>query len=284
MTVVRILLIGLLFAGPAMAQTTRAPSELGHAAPRPGAPARPAATAVKPAPRTPVVHAPLPSHAQKPPPAKHAPKPPAKPPVRPTAKPAAKPPAHPPLPARPAARPPVKAAPAVVPPPVAVPPGAPTAPATPSPEPAPDPNKGAVTGQPIPRFMSLRFDDVNLRVGPGTRYPIDWVYHRRDLPVEVIRELDDWRLVQDQDNIRGWVRAQTLSPRRGFVVRGAERALRSKPADDASPVALLKPGVVGLLHACAAGKAWCEAEVGQYHGWLKRDDIYGVYTAETIGG
>jgi SH3-like domain-containing protein len=132
--------------------------------------------------------------------------------------------------------------------------------------------------------MSLRFDDVNLRVGPGTRYPIDWVYHRRDLPVEVIRELDDWRLVQDQDNVRGWVRAQTLSPRRGFVVRGAERALRSKAADDAPPVALLKPGVVGRIRACAATAAWCEAEVGTYHGWLKRDDFYGVYAGEAIGG
>jgi len=44
------------------------------------------------------------------------------------------------------------------------------------------------TGLPLPRFVSLRAAEVNLRTGPGVRYPIDWVYHRRGLPVEVIDE------------------------------------------------------------------------------------------------
>ena len=174
---------------------------------------------------------------------------------------------------------------APAPPPAPAPaPEADTTPLPVPPPPAQDPNKGAVTNLPIPRFMSLRFDDVNLRVGPGTRYPIDWVYHRRDLPVEIIRELDDWRLVKDQDNIQGWMRAQTLSPRRGFVVMGAERTLRAKPADDAPPVALLKPGVVGHLRSCAAGQDWCDAEIGTYRGWIRRADIYGLYPGEAFGG
>jgi SH3-like domain-containing protein len=182
-------------------------------------------------------------------------------------------------------KPPAKpAAPAPAP---AVPP-----PATPEPEPetlptppitAPDPTKGAVTGLPIPRFMSLRFDDVNLRRGPGTRYPIDWVYHRRDLPVEVIRELDDWRLVQDQDNVRGWVRAQTLSPRRGYAVRGGDVTLRATASDTAAPVAVLKVGVVGHLLACPLGQDWCNAEVGTYRGWLRRAAVYGLYPMEVVG-
>jgi SH3-like domain-containing protein len=175
---------------------------------------------------------------------------------------------------------PVPPAPAPPPPPPPAP-AAPPAPA-PAPAPAPDPTKGAVTGLPIPRFMSLRFDDVNLRVGPGTRYPIDWVYHRRELPLEVIRELDDWRLVQDQDNVRGWVRAQTLSPRRGFVVRGADVTLRAGAQDTAAPVAILKVGVVGHLIACPAGQDWCNAEVGKYRGWLRRAAIYGLYPNEAI--
>jgi SH3-like domain-containing protein len=159
-------------------------------------------------------------------------------------------------------------------------------PATPpaaEPPPAVDPNKGSVSGLALPRFMALRFDDVNLRVGPGTRYPIDWVYHRRDLPVEILRELDDWRLVQDQDSVRGWVRAPTLTPRRGFAVRDTERVLRGGAADDAAPVARLKPGVIGRVRSCAAGSIWCEVEVATYRGWLKRDEMYGVYPNEAIG-
>jgi SH3-like domain-containing protein len=207
--------------------------------------------------QTPVVQPQPNTHAQKP---KAKPKPVAKPGAKTATRPAVPPAA--PLPA-PAPEPEVLPAPPVQ---------------------APDPSKGSVTGLAIPRFMSLRFDDVNLRVGPGTRYPIDWVYHRRDLPVEIIRELEDWRLVQDQDNVRGWVRAQTLSPRRGFVVRGATQALRAKPADDAAAVAMLKPGVVGHLRVCAAGQSWCEAEIGAYRGWLKRDDVFGLYPDEAFGG
>ncbi len=241
-----LLFAALLLAAPVAAQTL--PTALGNSSP--GKPASP-----------PVVRSPANSHAVKPKPPAHSP---AKPGPKPAAKPAPKP---------------VVPAPALTPAPEPEPEALPTPPVQ-----AQDPNKGSVTGLAIPRFMSLRFDDVNLRVGPGMRYPIDWVYHRRDLPVEIIRELEDWRLVQDQDNVRGWVRAQTISPRRGFVVRGAEHALRAKPADDAPPVALLKPGVVGHIRACAAASAWCEVEVGTFKGFIRRDDFYGVYPNESFGG
>ena len=47
--------------------------------------------------------------------------------------------------------------------------------------------------------------------GPGTRYPIEWVYKRRDLPVEIQREFEVWRLVQDPEGIKGWVHQATLT-------------------------------------------------------------------------
>src|ERR1700761_4027499 len=77
-----------------------------------------------------------------------------------------------------------------------------TAPATPA-APERDLSKGSVTGLPVPRFVALRSDDVNLRAGPGTRYPIEWVFKRRDLPMEIEREFDVWRLVRDPDGVRG---------------------------------------------------------------------------------
>src|SRR5690348_12952439 len=87
-------------------------------------------------------------------------------------------------------------------------PTAPPKPAVIEPPKAPpeqDPNKGSVTQLPIPRFVSLRSDEVYLRAGPGTRYPIQWVYKRRDLPVEILREFDVWRLVEAPDGIKGWM-------------------------------------------------------------------------------
>ncbi len=85
---------------------------------------------------------------------------------------------------------------------------------------------------PLPRFASLKTDEVNLRTGPGLRYPIDWVYKRRDLPVEIEREFEVWRLIADSDGVKGWVHQATLVGRRTFVVVGAERTIRNAPKDD----------------------------------------------------
>ena len=107
-------------------------------------------------------------------------------------------------------------------PPAAAP--APQPPAPPPPEP-PKPTeaetaKGSNTGLPLPRFAALRSDEVNLRAGPGTRYPIEWIYKRRELPVQIQREFEVWRLVQDPDGIKGWVHQATLTGRRSFIVTG----------------------------------------------------------------
>ena len=158
-----------------------------------------------------------------------------------------------------------------------------TAPATaPVTERAPAPTIGAATNQPLPRWASFRTDEVNLRAGPGTRYPIEWVYRRVGLPVQIEREFEAWRLVTDQDGVKGWVHSATLQGRRGFAVKGKERPLRKSAADDAAPVALLKPGVVGRIRACEANAVWCEVQVTDYRGWLKRDEIWGVFAAEAV--
>jgi SH3-like domain-containing protein len=148
--------------------------------------------------------------------------------------------------------------------------------------PAAEAAKPSASGAALPRWASLRSDEVNLRTGPGTRYPVEWVYKRRDLPVEIEREFEVWRLVQDQDGVKGWVHQATLTGRRGFVVKGAERVLRRSASEDAGAVAVLKPGVVGRIRSCEAGKAWCEMQVGEYRGWLKRDDVWGIYPGEAV--
>jgi SH3-like domain-containing protein len=145
-----------------------------------------------------------------------------------------------------------------------------------------EPPKGSVTGLPLPRWASLRSDDVNLRAGPGTRYPIEWVYHRRDLPVQIEREFEVWRLVADQEGVKGWVHQATLTGRRSFVAWGGERVIRRSAADDAAAVARLQAGVVGRLRSCDAAASWCEVQVGEYRGFLRRSEIYGTYPGEAV--
>ncbi|MFW7268491.1 SH3 domain-containing protein [Gluconacetobacter sp. Hr-1-5] len=122
---------------------------------------------------------------------------------------------------------------------VAIPPAA-----MPAEPPAPT-DKGSVTGLPLPRFAALRADEVNMRSGPGQRYPIEWVYHRRDLPVKIEREFDVWRLVEDSDGQKGWVHQATLVGTRSFVIPGlppvdpapAAPPAPSTPATAGAPVA-----------------------------------------------
>ena len=188
--------------------------------------------------------------------------------------------------AKPAPKPAVKAAPAVAAAAAAagVAAGAAVvAPAAPEP-PKIDPAKGTATGLQLPRWAAFRSDEVNLRSGPGMQYPIDWVYHRRDLPVRIEREFGVWRLIEDQDGTKGWVHQATLTGQRGFLVPGADaRTLRASGSETANAVALLKPGVVGTIRGCAADAAWCEVQAGSYRGWLRRTDMLGVDPGEAVG-
>ncbi len=152
------------------------------------------------------------------------------------------------------------------------------------PEPPPEPaNVGSNTKLPLPRYASLKSDDVNMRTGPGERYPVLWTYQRRDLPVKIEREFDIWRYVEDMDGIKGWVQAGFLAGHRSFVITGTDdRTLRADGSDTADAVAILKPGVVGRIRACDAAKDWCEVQVQGYRGWLRRTDMWGVDQGEAI--
>lgn len=162
-------------------------------------------------------------------------------------------------------------------------------PAEPTPPPAPPaeraPTTGSVTGLPLPRFAALRSDEVNMRSGPGTRFPIEWTYQRRELPVEIVREFELWRRIRDPEGTEGWVHQSTLMGRRSFIVRGApgsEVMLRRRAEDQAQPVARLRPGVVGRLRGCELNSPWCEAQIGEFRGHIRRADIWGVGPTEEV--
>jgi SH3-like domain-containing protein len=151
------------------------------------------------------------------------------------------------------------------------------------PKPAPE---ATDTGEPppkLPRFEALKTDDTNMRKGPGQRYPIEWVYKRHDLPLEVERQYDVWRYVRDPDGVEGWVHQVTLSDRRTFMIQDKDATLRSDPNDTASPVAQLKVGVIGRLRECDQGSNWCKVQVSGYRGYLRRDQLWGLLPDEVVG-
>jgi SH3-like domain-containing protein len=136
---------------------------------------------------------------------------------------------------------------------------------------------------PLPRFASLDSNEVNLRAGPGTDYPILWVYQRKGLPVEIIQEFDTWRRIRDRDGTVGWVQQGLLSGKRGALVIDEARTLRTDPTGGAKAVAILQPGVVAEIAECGTDN-WCRMEVKGYKGWLRRDDFWGTYPDEVFEG
>ena len=148
-----------------------------------------------------------------------------------------------------------------------------------------EPQKGGVTGLPLPRFVSLRADEVNLRTGPGIRYPIDWVYLRSRLPVEVIDEFESWRRIRDRQGTSGWVHQSMLAADRTGVVTGERRALLAEPALQSPIMAWLEPGVIVTLESCEG--AWCLASVldgeqRRHRGWILKEQFWGAYADESF--
>ncbi len=136
----------------------------------------------------------------------------------------------------------------------------------------------APPGLPIPRFVSLKSDKVHLRVGPGKDYPIEWVYVKRGLPVEVIAEYDTWRKIRDTEGAEGWVHQQYLSGRRMAVTIPEIQPLLRKDDEKSPPLAQLESGVVVRLLECDA--AWCKIEAAGFRGFVKRTGLWGIYPTE----
>ncbi len=133
---------------------------------------------------------------------------------------------------------------------------------------------------PVPRFASLRSDEVNLRAGPGKQYPVDWVFTRRALPVEITADYGQWRKIRDVDGSEGWAHQSLLSARRWVIITGEIRTLLHAPEPGAAPVARAEPGVIARLLACRG--VWCRVEIERYTGWLERGNLWGVYADEVI--
>ena len=136
------------------------------------------------------------------------------------------------------------------------------------------------TSLPVPRFVTLHADKVNLRTGPGDRYPIEWVFTRKEMPVEITGQLEHWRRIRDWEGTTGWVHERMLTGKRAVIVKGSVRPLFQRPEPGAAVIARAEPGVIGRLLECR--DVWCKIETGDISGWMRRSDVWGVYPQETV--
>jgi SH3-like domain-containing protein len=136
------------------------------------------------------------------------------------------------------------------------------------------------SGLPVPRYVSLKSDFVNARVGPGKRYPIRWVYTRKNLPVEIIEEFAHWRRIRDANGDNGWVHKGLLAGARTILIAEKSQNLYTRPDATSRPVLRASINVIGTLKSCIPD--WCEVTIRDHTGWIRKADIWGVTREEVF--
>jgi SH3-like domain-containing protein len=145
---------------------------------------------------------------------------------------------------------------------------------------------GPVTGLPVPRYVSLKNDRINLREGPSKEHRTSWVFQRAGLPVEITAEFETWRRIRDSEGAEGWVLHSLLSGRRTALVmpwaRNREEIipLLARADERAQLVARLSPNVLAHVKSCLGG--WCRVGVGDLDGFVRQDRLWGVYPDERV--
>ena len=129
---------------------------------------------------------------------------------------------------------------------------------------------------PVPRFVTIKFDEVNARTGPERDCPIEWVFIKKGEPIEVITEYDQWRKIRDIKGEGGWVHSSVISGKRSVVVVAKNTMpLLKSPGKYDQIVAKLVPQIRCSLYKCQ--KDWCQIGCKSYKGWIAKKYLWGVY-------
>ncbi|MFY9894361.1 MAG: SH3 domain-containing protein [Xanthobacteraceae bacterium] len=142
----------------------------------------------------------------------------------------------------------------------------------------------APSGLPVPRFVSLKVDRVNVRGGPDKDHDVSWIYTRVGWPVEITAEFDNWRRIRDSDGSEGWVYHSLLSGKRMAAVQLKSKTdlapLHAKPDAESAVLARLQSGVLGSVKHCNG--SWCRLTGDGFDGWIEQHRLWGVYPDEKV--
>lgn len=143
-----------------------------------------------------------------------------------------------------------------------------------------DPTRGSVTNLPLPRFVSLKGNAGNARRGPGLTHRIDWVFTKSGMPLKITAEYEHWRRVEDAEGFGGWVNYALLSGVRTALVAVDMGEFRARPQDEAEVIFKAERNVVGWIKECQSD--WCELEVADQDGWIRKSALWGVLPGEVV--
>ena len=137
------------------------------------------------------------------------------------------------------------------------------------------PARTTPSGLPVPRYVSLKFAEVNARGGPGDDYRLLWVYHAKGMPLQVIEETPEWRRVCDPTGAIAWVKATGIDDRRTVVrLKSDPLPLLDKPGGAKTQATLAANAAILLDHCETSG--WCKLKGKGGGGWAQASELWGT--------
>ncbi len=138
---------------------------------------------------------------------------------------------------------------------------------------------GRETGLEIPRYVSLKSDDANIRVGPSKNYPIFIKYIIKNYPLKILEEHEDWRKVEDFKKNIGWIHKSLISgTRTGIVLSKDNEYIELLNTLDGNVIGEIGKHNIVNLKKCKTN--WCLVSVGNFKGWMYKKNIWGVNQKE----
>ena len=122
-------------------------------------------------------------------------------------------------------------------------------------------------------FLTLRFNNVNLRQGPSFDYPVKIFYKKKYLPLQIQDTSGNFRKVKDHENNTGWIHRSQLSKKKAALVSGKKVVIFKSNTIFSEPLAVLEKGRLCLISKCK--KNWCKIKVDKYLGWVKKKSLWG---------
>ena len=123
------------------------------------------------------------------------------------------------------------------------------------------------------KYMSLKNKKVNVRYGPGLDYPIKFVFNKKNYPVEIIDEKENFRKILDFKKNSGWIHRSQLKKSISFITLDTV-ILFSDSTKFSRPIAKIESG--RLLNKKKCNLNWCRVETGEYKGWVLKENLWGL--------
>ena len=123
------------------------------------------------------------------------------------------------------------------------------------------------------KFLSLKKNEANVRVGPSRDYPIKYTYKKKYLPLEILDKFENWKKIKDFENNSGWIHTSLLSKKKSAINIKNNSILYKKPTIFSEPIAKLEAGRLMIIKKCK--KNWCKVNSSSFEGWILKNSLWG---------